>query len=85
MLHSNVYEQLDEAHGGSISAPNRRSTVNASAAPQTTPHPLDRHQSSAEPGDVPDFGHVDSDPCDEVMTGAGYTLTLFFALFVDGV
>lgn len=85
MIQSDFYAQLDEAHGGSISALDSRSTVPASVEPQTPQHPPDCHQSPAEPCDVPDFGHVDSDPSDEVMTGAGDTLTLFFALFVDGV
>lgn len=87
-LDSDFYQHLDHAHNGAISALSpgsagqtrgNNSNVALGAASPASPSSI----GACPTTEVPDS--VNADPIDEVMTANGDTMTLFFALFVDGV
>lgn len=92
MLDSPFYQRIDKAHGRALSALDSQdqaacaqdahiatedADTPACAGPSTQPA---INEETASDGDI-----VDPDPTDEVATGDGETLTLLFALFIDGV
>lgn len=85
MLDSPLYQQLDEAHGRALSALDSSQTQSEVPVGGAVPMHPPAEAAPAAPYRDPLHEPVDTDPSDEVMTGAGDTLTLLFALFVDGV
>ena len=87
-LDSEFYQHLDYAHNGAISVLSQGSLGQTSGNNSTTALAADTPTSPSSIGACPSTEAPDSvnaDPIDEVMTANGDTMTLFFALFVDGV
>lgn len=99
MLDSPFFSNLDRAHGHALSALTAAEAMDHGAEPvglqskaRREPSPFSPRQSetgrelpSLSPTPILHDSAVDPDPTDEEMTGAGDSLTLLFALFVDGV
>lgn len=92
MMDSPLYERLDRAHGGALTAlSSSHDSVTVDAATSNVREDVDEvggpshHTQLPAHSDVAEDDNVTPDPTDEIMTGDNDTIALFFALFVDGV
>lgn len=92
MISSPFYQQVDEAHGGALSAlssvptsPGDGPIHSGCGFDATTPGVTPGVTGAPDLAPPPPDCQVDPDPSDEVMTGDCDTLSLLFGVFVDGV